>query len=239
MPELGAEDYKKKHLIEQERLAKLWDAYQIQETALKEANDIINELETDLELKNKEVQSLNEMVEKRDKQLREMEREVTNLQKISAEYKPKLETCQTSLAKEKDKLTKLYDVAQELDEELNIKTRALEERDTWFMDNIGVFENMCETIKTRKEIAEARQLKEEMVTRATGGKDPTDLKKAGIISELASLESVDEETANYLYDSGYTSLEKLKKARRYQLVALEGVTPSKAQEIFEEMKKYS
>ena len=199
MPETETEDYRNKFLIEQERLAKLWDAYQIQEKALKEANDEISKIETELELKDKEVQSLNEMVEKRDKNGREMEREITNLQKITAEYKPKLAKTMEALEKEKDKLAKLYDVAQELDDEVRIKSAALDLRDKWFMENVGVFESMCETIKKRKDIAQARQLKEDMVKKMSGGGKPTDIKKVAIIGEFSSLASIDEEIANHLY----------------------------------------
>jgi len=238
MPDKDNDEFQKKYLIEQERLAKLWDAYQIQEKALKEASDNIGQVETELELKGKEVQSLNEMLEKRDKQLREMEREVTNLQKITADYKPKLTSCQDALKKEKDKLTKLFDVAQEMEEELQLKTQALEQRDNWFMKHFSFFEKIGDVLTDWKEVAEARIMKEEMVKRAAGGAEPTDLKKTGILSELSSLESVDEEAANRLYDAGFTSLEKLKKARSFQLVAVEGISPSKAQEIFQEMKKF-
>ena len=234
MPDTETEDYKKKYLIEQERLAKLWDAYRIQEKALKEANEEIDKIREKLDLKEKEVESLNEMLEKRDKERREMEKEITRLEKITAEYKPKLEKCQGALQKEKDKLAKLYDVAQELDEELKLKTKALEERDKWFMDNIKVFEGMCETIKKRKEIAEARALKEEMVKEFTG--EPTDIEKESAIEELTTLESVDREVAEHLYDAGFRTLEELKKARSYQLVAVEGISPTKANEIMKEIK---
>ena len=238
MPELESEDYRKKHLMEQERLAKLWDAYQIQEKALKEATDSIRMIETDNELKDKEVQSLNEMLEKRDKELREMEREVTNLQKITADYKPKLENCQTALQKEKDKLVKLYDVAQEMDEELQLKTRALEQRDGWFLEHFSFFEGVGDVLKKWKDVAEARIMKEEMVKKMSGGAAPTDLKKAGVIVELASLESVDDDIAAILYETGFTSLEALRKARSFELVAIQGISPTKANEIFQEMKKF-
>jgi len=234
MPDTETEDYKQKFLMEQERLAKLWDAYRIQEKALKEANEEIEKLKEKLDLKEKEVESLNEMLEKRDRERREMEKEITHLEKITAEYKPKLEKCQEALGKEKDKLAKLYDVAQELDEELKIKTRALEERDKWFMENIKVFEGMCETIKKRKEIAEARALKEEMVKDLTG--EPRDVEKEAVIEELSTLESVDREVAEHLYEAGFKSLESLKKARSYQLVAVEGISPTKANEILKEIK---
>lgn len=237
MPDTESEEFRKKLIMEQERLAKLWDAYQIQEEALKEANDEIIKMETELELRDKEVTSLNEMVEKRDKTLREMEREITNLQKITAEYKPKLANCQESLGKEKKKLAQLYDVAQELDEELQLKSKALDQRDKWFMDNIKVFENMCQTIKERKEIAEARMLKEEMVQRMVGGTEPTDINRSGIITELTSIQPITDEIANVLYDAGFTTLEALKNARRYQLVAIDGINATTANEIFQEMKK--
>lgn len=238
MPESEFEDFKKKYLIEQERLAKLWDAYQIQEKALKEATDSIRKLETDNELKEKEVQSLTEMVEKRDRQLREMEREVTNLKKITAEYKPKLADCEKALAKEKDKLGKLYDVAQEMEEELQVKTKALEQRDSWFLEHFSFFENVGDVIRKWRDVAEARIMKEEMVKKMSGGKEPTDLKKAGIMAELSSLESVDDRIAEILYDHGFTSLEALRKARSFELVAIQGISPTKASEIFQEMKKF-
>lgn len=235
MPDTETEDYKKKFLIEQERLAKLYDAYRIQEKALKEANEEIEKLKEELDLKEKDVLSLNELLEKRDKERREMEKEITRLEKITAEYKPKLEKCQEALQKEKDKLAKLYDVAQELDEELRIKTKALEERDKWFMENIKVFEGMCETIKKRKEIAEARALKEDVMKELAG--EPTDIEKEAAIEELTTLESVDKEVAEHLYDAGFRTIEELKKARSYQLVAVEGISPTKANDILKEIKK--
>ena len=238
MAELDSEDYKKKHLMEQERLAKLWDAYQIQESALKEATDSIRSLETDQELKIKEVQSLNEMLEKRDKQLREMEREVTNLQKITADYKPKLENCETSLKKEKDKLAKLYDIAQEMEEEIGLKSKALEQRDNWFLEHFSFFEGVTDVLAKWKEVAEARLMKEEMVKKMSGGHEPTDLKKAGVLAELASLESVDDQSAEHLYEAGFTSLEALRKARSFELVSIQGISPTKANKIFQEMKKF-
>lgn len=238
MPDMESEDYRKKHLMEQERLAKLWDAYQIQEKALKEATDTIRGLETDNEFKDKEVQSLSDMVEKRDKQLREMEREVTNLQKITADYKPKLANCEKSLQKEKDKLVKLFDVAQEMEEELQLKTKALEQRDAWFLEHFSFFEGVGDVLKKWKDVAEARIMKEEMVKKMSGGVEPTDLKKAGVLAELASLESVSDAEATLLYDNGFTSLESLRKARSFELVAIQGISPTKANEIFQEMKKF-
>ena len=95
--------FHKKYLIEHERVTKLWKAYQIQEKALKDACDKIRQLEG-----------------KKKSGTRD-----TN--KGSGQSSDELDSCREALKREREKLAKLHDVAQILDEELKQAQKRNEE----------------------------------------------------------------------------------------------------------------
>lgn len=96
------EAYKKKLANEQERLVKLWEAYAIQEKALKEATDQINELE-----------GRGRSPAKKD-------------ETAGGSNSTGLKICKEDLKKEKEKNARLFAVAKELDDEMKQKAKALE-----------------------------------------------------------------------------------------------------------------
>ena len=76
-------------VLEQQRLEKLWDAYEQQEKDLNAALDRINFLEADIETKETMIASLQELLTERDTRITELEVERKRQSKIEAEYEPR------------------------------------------------------------------------------------------------------------------------------------------------------
>ena len=74
--------------LEQQRLEKLWDAYEQQEKDLNASLDRINILESEIETKETMISSLQELLTERDAKLRQLEVERQRQGKIEAEYEP-------------------------------------------------------------------------------------------------------------------------------------------------------
>ena len=76
--------------LEQQRLEKLWDAYEQQEKDLNASLDRINILESEIETKETMISSLQELLTERDAKLRQLEVERQRQGKIEAEYEPRI-----------------------------------------------------------------------------------------------------------------------------------------------------
>ena len=75
--------------LEQQRLEKLWDAYEQQEKDLNASLEQINILEADIGTKGTLVTSLQELLGERDAKIRELEVERQRQMKVEAEYGPR------------------------------------------------------------------------------------------------------------------------------------------------------
>ena len=83
--------------LEQQRLEKLWDAYEQQEKDLNASLDQINILEADIETKGTMITSLQELLGDRDSKLRELEVERQRQMKVEAEYAPKIDEMEETI----------------------------------------------------------------------------------------------------------------------------------------------
>jgi chromosome segregation ATPase len=159
MPIEADVDYRREYEKEQERLTKLWDAYAIQEKDFEQAKEKIKVLEDVIEEKDRIIQSLRQVAENRDSDIREMEVTISSLERENHGFEPKLKEMEKELKKQKDQFSKLYSLAEELDEELRYSRKQIELRDDWFRDHINVFSGMCNAISSREEIAQKTALK--------------------------------------------------------------------------------
>jgi chromosome segregation ATPase len=152
-------DYRREYEKEQERLTKLWDAYEIQEKDFEQAKEKIRVLEDVIEEKDRIIQSLRQVAENRDADIREMEVKISSLERENNSFSPKIKELETELKKQRDQFAKLYSLAEELDEELRYSRKQIEIRDDWFRDHINVFSGMCNAIGSREEIVQKTALK--------------------------------------------------------------------------------
>ena len=92
---------------EQQRLEKLWDAYEQQEKDLNASLDRINYLESDIETRQTMITSLQELLTERDAKLRDLEIQRQRQSKIAAEYEPKIKEMQGIIEDQTEKYERL------------------------------------------------------------------------------------------------------------------------------------
>ena len=134
---------------DQERLAKLWDAYEIQEKEFELAMKKIVTLENKIEEFSRVNNVLKKAVEARDAEVREHELKIIGFEDEIARFGPKQKDLEESYKNEKDRYTKLFTITEELEEDLAKAKRELEVKDKWFERNVGMLENIRESIIDR------------------------------------------------------------------------------------------
>lgn len=164
MPNESSIDYKREYEKEQDRLTKLWDAYEIQEKDFEQAKEKIRVLEDVVAEKDRIIQSLRQVAENRDAEIRDLEVRVSSLERENASFEPKMKELERELKKQRDQFAKLYSLAEELDEELRYARKEIEIRDEWFRDHINVFSSMCNAIGSREEIIRETALKKSITS---------------------------------------------------------------------------
>lgn len=144
---------------ERERLAKLWDAYELQEKDFTTAKDKIRALERELEEKDRISESLKQVAANRDGQLRELETRHASLEREKRDFEPRMTEMEKELGKQNEQFSKLYKLAEELDTDLQKAKREIEARDGWFRENVQVFNALCNSITSRERmVQEAREV---------------------------------------------------------------------------------
>ena len=132
---------------EQQRLEKLWDAYEQQEKDLNASLDRINYLESDIETRQTMITSLQELLTERDAKLRDLEIQRQRQSKIAAEYEPKIKEMQGIIEDQTEKYERLLSITQEMEDELDLARQSLHARDGWFNPNISSLQSISEIIK--------------------------------------------------------------------------------------------
>ena len=140
---------------DQERLAKLWDAYEAQEKEYESSLKKISVLEAKIKEKDRINETLRKVVEARDQELRELEIKSTALEQSLARTEPKVDELTRTHKLEKERYTKLFAIAEELEEELAVARKEIEARDQWYKRNISVLENLSGSIKDRTLLIES------------------------------------------------------------------------------------
>ena len=105
---------------EQQRLEKLWDAYEQQEKDFNASLDRINYLESDIETRQTMITSLQELLTERDAKLRDIEIQRQRQSKIAAEYEPKIKEMQGIIEDQTEKYERLLSITQEMEDELDL-----------------------------------------------------------------------------------------------------------------------
>jgi DNA integrity scanning protein DisA with diadenylate cyclase activity len=134
---------------DQERLAKLWDAYEVQEKELELAMKNIVNLENKLKESDRVNSVLKKAVEDRDKEIRELEIKVIALEEEKSKFQPQLDEIQKLYNEEKERYSKLFAISEELEDDLAKSKKELSIKDKWFEKNVGMLENIRESIIDR------------------------------------------------------------------------------------------
>jgi DNA integrity scanning protein DisA with diadenylate cyclase activity len=149
----GSDDSK-----DQERLAKLWDAYELQEKELELSLKKIATFEHKIEELNRVNDVLKKSLEDRDREIRELDIKVVALEEQNSKFEPKINDLTQMYDEEKKRYTKLFTITEELEEELAKAKKENEIQEQWFSRNVGMLENLRQSVVDRniklKEVVE-------------------------------------------------------------------------------------
>ncbi len=138
--------------MDKERLAKLWNAYEMQEKELVQIKSRIGEYETAIGEKDMMLRTLKDALTARDEEIRELEIKHSNLEKEFGAVEPKLEELQKTLNTEKVRFSRLYSLSEELEADLKEARAAIEKRDSWFKENIDILRGFSRALSAREKI---------------------------------------------------------------------------------------
>ncbi|MCW8800510.1 MAG: helix-hairpin-helix domain-containing protein [Desulfobacter sp.] len=237
--------------LAKERLMKLWDAYESQEKEMAAALARIKDLEEKEKDKERIILTLRELVDSKDAELRKYEIKGSSLDKETSEYKERLQEVTESLNMERSRYKKLYIITQELEGEVDTLTKELESRDRWFRDNLSFFDELPHRMGKRMDMIDSGSKKRSVLEELGAPSDKPRPKLAPAASEatfekvdpkkeamkdLLDIPGIDEDKAKVLMDAGFGDVEKLKGASPFELVKLDGITPTLARKITEHVK---
>ncbi|MCK5774281.1 MAG: hypothetical protein KAH57_10880 [Thermoplasmata archaeon] len=238
------------------RLAKLWDAYEALDKENKYTLASIKELNDKAREKDRIVLTLRELIESRDTDNRKLDIQRSSLQNQVEDLKIRYEDQLSDLEKERSRYRKLYRITEDLEIEVDSLRKGVEERDQWFKSNlmplseiptllelrqkmIGRFSSISSTNYELERIRPGSEKVEETPVKEIEPEETTFERvddKAEALKSLQELPGINEVKAKALMEAGYGSLEKLKDVSPFELVKLQGITPTIARKISEFVK---
>ena len=154
-PEVRVKQLEERLNEESDRLEKLYVAYRNIETELEEKNGIIDALEKEAIDHEIDREGLESLLSEKDNRIRSMEMEGAMSGKKMEHLLPKLEKTEEMYSREKARLGRVFEIAEELDESLQTAQAELGARDDWYVQHMQLFENLNEAINTRYEMIDS------------------------------------------------------------------------------------
>ena len=139
---------------ETDRLKKLFAAYETQEKELVDARAEIEVLEKEIIDKEIEREAQESLIAEKDFRIRELEMKATKADKRVEHLEPALQTMEEKYSREKDRLGKVFGIAEELDNDLKLAVTEMKARDDWYVAHMTLFEDLNKAIKERYEMIE-------------------------------------------------------------------------------------
>ena len=215
---------------EQQRLEKLWDAYEQQEKDFNASLDRINYLESDIETRQTMIASLQELLTERDTKLRDIEIQRQRQSKIAAEYEPKIKEMQGIIEDQTEKYERLLSITQEMEDELDLARQSLHARDGWFNSNISSLESVSEIIKEWRNIQGGKFPEVKKASGPGGG-------KSQFVASVAKIKGLGAVKAENLYDAGFHTVDDLKNASTEDIASVVGFTNLSASKVVKGAKE--
>jgi SMC interacting uncharacterized protein involved in chromosome segregation len=140
---------------ETERLVKLYDAYEQQEKEIVGLKAEIEILEKEVIDKEIEREGMDQLLTDKDNRFRDLEKSDAKSRSMVDHLEPELEKMDEKFTREKDRLGRVFEIAEELDIDLRLAVAELKARDDWYVSHMQVFEDLNRAIKNRYEMIEA------------------------------------------------------------------------------------
>ena len=94
------------------------------------------------------------LIAEKDFRIRELEMKATKADKRVEHLEPALQTMEEKYSREKDRLGKVFGIAEELDNDLKLAVTEMKARDDWYVAHMTLFEDLNKAIKERYEMIE-------------------------------------------------------------------------------------
>jgi predicted nucleic acid-binding Zn-ribbon protein len=154
-PEVRLRQLKGELETQTQRLEKLYTAYKKAEEDIADRNAIIDVLEKEALDREIEREGLEQLLSEKDIRIRELELDGAKASKRVEHLEPELETMEEKFSREKARLGRVFEVAEELDEALQTATVELTTRDDWYVQHMRVFEDLNKAVQVRYEMIES------------------------------------------------------------------------------------
>ena len=141
--------------IANDRLEKLYAAYNESSKMNEELQAIVEVLEKEAMESEIEKEGIQSLLNEKDDRLRTMELDRAKANKTIEHLQPKLEKTEEMYSREKARLGRVFEVAEELDEALQTATTEMSARDDWYVQHMQLFENLNQAIQTRYEMIDS------------------------------------------------------------------------------------
>ena len=148
-PETQIKELTEKLEEETERLLKLYAAYEQQEAELRDTKAEVEVLEKEIVEREIEKESLEALLTEKDARIRDLEMKASKSSKQVEHLEPELQKMEEKFTREKDRLGKVFSIAEELDNDLRLAVVELNTRDEWYMAHMSLFEDLNKAIKRR------------------------------------------------------------------------------------------
>ncbi len=153
-PETQIKDLTERLEEETDRLLKLYAAYEQQEKELLDTKAEVEVLEKEIVDREIEKEGLQSLLAEKDARMRDIELKASKTGKQVEHLEPELQKMEEKFAREKDRLGKVFSIAEELDNDLRLAVVELQSRDGWYMSHMALFEDLNKAIKLRYEMIE-------------------------------------------------------------------------------------
>ena len=140
---------------ETDRLLKLYAAYEQQEKELLDTKAEVEVLEKEIVEREIEKESLEALLNEKDARIRDLEMKASKTGKQVEHLEPELQKMEEKYAREKDRLGKVFSIAEELDNDLRLAVVELNTRDKWYMEHMSLCEDLNKAIQERYQMIEA------------------------------------------------------------------------------------
>ncbi|MDP7374648.1 MAG: hypothetical protein QF445_03985 [Candidatus Poseidoniaceae archaeon] len=209
-PETQIKELTEKLEEETDRLLKLYAAYEQQEAELRDTKAEVEVLEKEIVEREIEKESLEALLTEKDARIRDLEMKASKSSKQVEHLEPELQKMEEKFTREKDRLGKVFSIAEELDNDLRLAVVELNTRDEWYMAHMSLFEDLNKAIKRRYEMIEAaaeaeRQSQHMGRAIAERMEEMVEARAAEMtIEEASEIESTESETAPETTEEGGT-----------------------------------
>lgn len=155
-PEVKIKELEEALETQTERLTKLYAAYETQDKELIDLRAEVEVLEKEIIDREIEKESLDSILREKENKIRELEMKATKASKQVSHLQPELDKMEEKYSREKDRLGKVFSIAEELDNDLKLALVEMRARDEWYVSHMSLFEDLNKAIQQRYEMIESR-----------------------------------------------------------------------------------